>query len=234
MKKIIISALTSLIFLAAAKLNSQTKSTEPVKNSLQKGSWSVQFELGTYINTTTFEAFLISVKHHFTQKSSFRLGIGYNNSNSSGEDNYNSIAYPSDNKNLTLNVISNFLFYPNPDSPINLYFGIGPIYKYNQQNGTDNNVFFQSNGTYANVIKNDSKSWAAGLNGVFGAEWFVIKSISIVGEYNANIMWGKTNSNKVSVNSNPVTPPITTNYSNESTTSQTNLNIVRLGVSVYF
>jgi hypothetical protein len=216
----------------------QAISPDSLRYSIQKGSWSAQFEIGSFINTGAFESYLISFKHHFSVKSSVRLGVGLNNSKNSGDDIFmggdTSITYPSVSKNLTINVIADFLFYANPKSIVKIFIGVGPVYRYRKQEYTTNDIYFTQYGPDINANHHSSESWSAGINAVFGAEWFPFKSISLIAEYNSNILWGNTKTNSDYVHSDPFSSSAEQKYSSEYTTQEIDLNIIKLGISAYF
>ena len=59
MKITILLSATLILLFNLPDLHAQN-SNDSSKNSLVKGSWSAQFELGTYLVSGQFEAFLIS------------------------------------------------------------------------------------------------------------------------------------------------------------------------------
>lgn len=153
--------------------------------------WSAQFDIGTYINTSSFESYSISVKKHLTTQSALRLGIGYNNTHSSGNDvfgNLNTLTtLPSENKYERIYVAADFLFYPNPRSIMKMFFGGGPTYKFQKNKYNTNDVYYYTNGISEDISSHDSQSWGAGINALFGVEWFPFRNISLIAEYNANV-----------------------------------------------
>jgi hypothetical protein len=218
---------------------SQTDSTHSsyAANSLVKG-WSAQFELGTYINSGKFETFLISFKRHFSKCTALRLGFGYDNISNDGTvgvmSNGIAFSHPTVTKAETFSGVLSFLYYMNPQKPVNVFIGAGPIYKYHYQKTSNYSASFGYSNAYANFYDNSEKNWSAGLNGVFGVEWFPFSCISFVAEYNANVMYGKSTatwSNSFYVPNEPVS---ISQDSSDGNTVTISFNIVRLGISAYF
>ncbi len=225
-------------FLPGSILFSQAVVADSSGYLIPKGIWSAQFEVGTFINSGSFEAFLVSIKYHPLRQSGIRVGFGFNNSTSTGNDNYDNRdsvrTYPDNSKNLTFNFSADYLFYANPGSIIKMYFGGGPMYKYKKQENTANDIFFNEAGTFENIHKYNSENWSAGLNLVFGVEWFPFRKISLVAEYNSNFLWGKSRTTTDYSYSDPFSSPSKETYTTDQNTSEIDINIVRLGISAYF
>jgi hypothetical protein len=71
---IIIVLLFSLTSLNAQQIDSTSEGTR--KNSLQKHSWSLQFEVGYSLQLQSFQNLTLSMKYHVTDRSAIRLGVG--------------------------------------------------------------------------------------------------------------------------------------------------------------
>lgn len=210
---------------------SQDKDTLRTKNSLEKGKWAVQFEVGNDFKLSSFDGVIVSLKYNLSSKFAFRFGAGVNLSNSdqtldfsdyysgySGRERFN------DNSQDII-FISNILFYPNPRSLLNIFFGVGPRVSY--QNVNDERIYIDGYKGYQKT-----NSWAVGLNGVFGCEWFPMKYLSLFGEYSVYGTYGEsTYKNYVRQIS---TGEIVEYYYLYSDNFQFRGNIARLGLSLYF
>jgi hypothetical protein len=122
------------------------------------------------------------------------------------------------------------VFYPNPDSKINLYYGLGPRGYYRHTHSKQLRDMTDSTSTETiNTLNN----WEVGVAGVLGVEWFVTKSISLLGEYGSSLMYEH---NKSRGEQTQVRPDGTRVLWNESTTKGVSFgaSAVKFGLSVYF
>jgi hypothetical protein len=154
------------------------------KNSLVAGAWAMQFQISSNFQVASFQGTAISIKHHSTKSSAFRLGVDFGSINSS--EDYTSKALSNDSitdeglrdyDRYILNIRSQYIYYPSPNADINLFFGIGPqiIYSWRNTNESSTKVM-------ANSLKENSVG--IGISGTAGVECFATKSISFHSEYN--------------------------------------------------
>jgi len=214
-------------------INTFSQVTDSIKqiNSLQKGSWSVQFEVGSDFKLSSFEGAMVSLKYHFSPKIALRFGAGFSGNNIDQRVEFRDKYYeyygnePVTKYSYNIFLTSNFLYYLKHDSKINVFLGIGPraglINNYSERLYIDG---------YLGIL--DVESWAAGLNGVFGCEWFPVPYLSLLAEYSVYGVIGKTSRKDW-------TYEISTGYRVEyyntySTDFEFKGNIVKLGLSLYF
>lgn len=204
-----------LFFLPCLILAQQKDTTTgEIKNSLVKGSWSLQFEVGYSFTLNSFDNLLFSLKYHFNGKNALRFGIGINTNVSNGNVEENVSETDITNYTHDYILLLNYLIYPLTKSNIHLFFGAGPRFRFHNSRHD-----YYEEGTYKHL------SWAAGIDGVFGVEWFAVKNISFIGEYHAFATYGRTTNER---SSNGGTEKTTTNDFNF------NGGNARLGLSVYF
>ncbi len=189
-----ICSLAAVLFLFHLSLNAQgNDSTNSERNSLQKKSWAVQFAVGNDFQITSFQGLTFSLKYHLSTRSALRFGVGF-----SGELNDRTVEHseygeptksiPLEINNQDVHAVFSFLFYPKPEALIKIYFGIGPRFAYSHSLHEYPNS--TSCGDYVDTY--EFSSWAAGLEGTFGAEWFPAKILSIFAEYSAYGVYGKS------------------------------------------
>ncbi|HEY3249837.1 MAG TPA: hypothetical protein VGK25_01835 [Ignavibacteria bacterium] len=225
--------IAALFLIALLTMNcfSQAKDTLNSRNSLEKGKWAVQFEVGNDFKLSSFDGVIISLKYSLSSKFAVRFGAGVNASNSDQtldfKDYYygytGSESFNDNSKEVTF--ISNILFYPNPRSLLNIFFGIGPRASYLDRN--DERIYIDGYKGYRKI-----NSWALGLNGVFGCEWFPLKFLSLFGEYSVYGTYGKTTDEDYVREIS--TGEIVEYYYLYSDNFQFRGNIARLGLSLYF
>ena len=75
-----------LIFIISFDF-AQTKEEAVKTNSLEKGSWSLQFQISENFTLQSFQGSMISTKYHFTEKSALRTGLSISGRSSDIEDN---------------------------------------------------------------------------------------------------------------------------------------------------
>lgn len=208
----------------------QIDTIKPV-NSLQKGSWSVQFEIGSDFTLQSFGDVLVSLKYHLSPKIALRFGVGYNATLYDREHEYYKYYYEINSKGVTASnsnnifITGNFIYYLKHDSKVNIFCGIGPRASYDDIY----NEYWYYDG-YKDIM--DNESWAVGLNAVFGCEWFPVSYLSFLAEYSAYGTYGK------SIRKNWLYE-ISTQYRIEYNNSYSKGyefrgNMARLGLSVYF
>ncbi|MBL7960720.1 hypothetical protein JNL27_10835 [bacterium] len=215
-----------LIFFVISQLLAQD---DKATTALQNKHWALQFHIGSNFSLSSFQGSLISLKRQFSEHSAFRFGVsfGSNISNLDGE----SRIFPVDtiqsknktNSNgLTVGIVTQYIRYSPIDENIVAYYGAGP------------NLSIMHSKYDTESLNNDqttrTNSWGAGLNGVFGVEWFVKKNLSLSAEYAGSIDYNFSHQKNTSKYIGGPT------YINESNSHGFNFgsNYVNFGLSVYF
>ena len=159
-----------------------------------------------------------------------RLGVGYygeiRNENDKHDEIYENTSFDSKYYNYRLNCVCNFIYYINPFSRFDIFWGLGPegrfSYNYHENPKIDNSDY---------TDKYCSNSWAIGLNGVLGAEWMPVSDFSVFAEYEATGLYGKSHyTSMVVTKQNYYTEKNEGNYEEWSFEG----NRALLGISVYF
>jgi len=212
--------------------------TEEKVNYLEKDKWAIIFEVGTYINTQAFESYSLSSKFHLSSSIAVRVGLGFNYTKNDATENITSGQfsknYPADTKKISFQSSAHLIFYPISKTPVVMFVGVGPAYKYNESESGYTYVSISTlYGSSEHINSSKSKTWKAGVNVVLGAEWFVYKQISIMGEYNMSALFGKTNNIDKTTNVSTQYGTTETQDNRDGDVTEYKFNIVRLGVSVY-
>ncbi|MBD3219392.1 MAG: hypothetical protein GF310_14055 [candidate division Zixibacteria bacterium] len=150
------------------------------KNSLISGSRSLQFRISNNLTLTSFEGTMISAKKHFTPNSALRFGLGV--SAEVGKEDEGSLE--TDHTRLTIDLVSQYIFYPAPQATINFYFGTGPIISIERQKHDMEYEDSDVDPGYAY-----SRRISIGMLATWGLEWFVVDNISFICEYGAGIAY---------------------------------------------
>lgn len=146
-----------------------------------KGKWALQFGIQSDIRLTSFQGNTLSLQKTTMSGTAWRLGLGLNLSTQHREDEDTTpdssyISNDNDQNTLSLELTVQRLFKLNTSTKIRPYLGVGPL------------VHFYTSSSDVNAPNNpirstDRDSWALGLRGVLGAEWFVTDYLSLLGEY---------------------------------------------------
>jgi hypothetical protein len=216
-----------VLLLAAVTCYSQSK--DSVNNSLLKKKWALQFEVASNFSVRPFGGFAIALKYHLTDKSALRLALGLDYKDTKSERNaldywfWNVRDYYEEEQ-----ISLDYFLYPSPRSDVIVFFGIGPSIGLSWQlqdiphAGNNGELRFRTHKVTSRALR---------VDGIIGAEWFVIKNISLFAEYYASVYHEKTTiSDRDWDNNNGryVTAELTTSGIHFRG------NSARLGLSLYF
>lgn len=217
-------------------------SADQAQSSLRAGAWALQFQIADKILFRDFQGVGISGTHHFSDKKAIRLGIGIRiDFSDQDNDNSGSADYvkkktqqvrDADFNSQGLDIVAQYISYPNPDAEVNFYLGAGPIIGFART---------KSDGIRTDIIDDSTTSqysywswenrWTIGGSAVFGAEWFATKRISFQGEYGISLVY---------MTAKQTSSAIYTRYSDQRESKTTNnffranLGLAKFGLSVYF
>ncbi len=154
---------------------------------------SIQFKVNSFFNLSDFQGSFISYKYHFNNSYAIRIGLGFEFDLSSGdyENTYRSndslyMGLTRDYKRYEIGFASQILKYFRIQNSIKIYFGSGPffstrIYQRTYKDYKSDTQNIPSN--YLNTFE-ETKRLFYGLSTVFGVEWFFMKDVSLIAEYN--------------------------------------------------
>ncbi len=216
-------------------------------NSLKPGAWALQFQISdNFRSFSGLQGFGVSVKYHFSRTNALRFGVGGGLSTSDFDDNFRSFqadtvrqrgVRDSEGDGENVDFAAQYVFYTSPGADVNFFFGTGPLIRFaHNQSVNQDNVSYGSSFGVRNYTRDETR-WNVGASGIFGAEWFAIKSISFHAEYGVSLEY--QSSDYSSKGTDTVTDISGTRvYSFESESSGSsirfNLAIVKFGLSVYF
>lgn len=240
----ILLAVVCSFLLAGAALSPAAGADEKTKedaraNSLNPGSWSLQFQITDEFGLKPFNGMIVSAKRHFSEHSALRLGLHFDVDWDDGtqagrlevED---SLAdwYDSDShsEHQGFAVDLSYLNYPSPGSHVNLFWGVGPLVAFYRSESNSS----EEEPNYGTTARRDySRSWDIGVLGLIGAEWFLAKHFSFHSEYRASIAYGQAFAESARVRSYPGDVTYHTVERRESDGWGFDGNAL-LGLSVYF
>ena len=195
-------------------------------NALQPGAWALQFGIDDNFQLDSFEGSMISLKHHTSAGSAWRLGVSTHVSSNDRDESRHYVSpdttfTDSDNTDLLgLFVGLTRIHYPHPGERVSAYYGAGPwVSIFNADNS-------RTNGT--DESHQENSSWAAGAGFVFGGEWFAARSLGIHAEYRASIGYEKRR------DTNTPPPSAGVSYTLENESWSVRSNGVQFGASWYF
>lgn len=221
-------------------------------NSLAPGKWALEFGISSNFTLTSFQGTVLSIKRQMNSHEAVELAIGgslYSQSGTSkfthttGDtvDSHNSGSNGNESHSISLSAC--YLYYPNPDGMINLYFGAGPTVTYGHSDYRQQTYQLPvppaiSTTTITN--SNGQTSWGLGASGLVGAEWFMTKYLSLHAQYGLSVMYVASHSTQLTANSSTTTSSGTVIPSQTSSNDwgyhgwQINPSSVMFGLSVYF
>ncbi len=218
----------SVFFSAFVLLLFVSPSLQAQDSTSLAGKYALQFQISQNFTLSNFLGSVISGKYHFTNESAIRLGIDFNAtmSNESKKTDYNNVntsendSYQTNSQ--TINIITQYIFYPVISDNIKFYYGIGPSIGLGfSKNGTT----YNNTGGYFSSRNQTGKSFSAGVQGSAGVEWFFAKKLSLCAEYALSYVYSYSK-----VEGNPNNDHVEQRNYNYSFTG----NNVRFGLSVYF
>lgn len=145
-------------------------------NSLEPGSWALQFGITNNFTLGNFGEAGIAVKRHFSGGSALRAGMQLSVVGSDVEASVDTTGNRSEFDQHDLRFTVHYLWYPRPDADINLFVGAGPLYAF----GASEASSVATSGVQGTTKKD---SWSAGGEALLGVEWFVVEKLGIHAEY---------------------------------------------------
>jgi opacity protein-like surface antigen len=239
-KKSLLLLISILIFVNNSLIYSQSDQ-DSTKNSLKKGSWSLQFQISQNFTLRNFQGSNLSAKKHLSSKSAIRFGIGLSGTMTDREKDLkrDDTNYLSDetieDKSTQISLNSYYIYYPHPGKKINLYYGGGPVIAYSKlKSEFDSKEIFQDTLSRDIHDENDRKSWSIGILALIGVEWFLNQQISIHAEYGSSLSYIRTETEGTRVT---ITSENEEDYRSTNTVQKRfsfRSDSVKFGISVYF
>jgi len=207
-------------------------------NSLQPGSWSLQFQITEDFRVRAFQGVLVSAKYHYSERTALRFGVGLRAFVSDAESEAERVSYDtiqrqseSNQDEESFDFIAQLLTYPSPQARVNFFFGAGPQLRMARIHRDIRDQEIRDTLTRIAVEHVRDFVWGAGLSGVLGVEWFPSKNISFLAEYGASALFEFRESNaKRNTNLSPTFEVSET----KSKAFRIEPVSVKFGLSVYF
>jgi hypothetical protein len=217
------------------------------RNSLVEGAWALQFQITNNFTLSSFQGAVISGKYHLTPNSAVRLGVSLNGEFSDGNNASTSVTADTirlgnsrieSNNGQVIIVTGQYLFYPAPESDVNVFVGVGPFIQYNRNHleREQKNVSSPFGFASVTVSSADAHTWGLGATGLLGVEWFAAKSLSLHAEYGVSLQyqWSTQASSTVETPTDPLYPVLRMAADYSRRTWVFNGTSVKFGLSVYF
>ena len=101
-------------------INAKTEDEGKIReHSISRGAWAVQFSVGDNFRLVAFDG-MFSIKNHFTDKSAFRLGLGYTQSTQTTDP--TGRGSREDHCDYNFNISVAYINYPRPQSNVKIYW----------------------------------------------------------------------------------------------------------------
>ena len=155
--------------------------------------FSFQLRIVDFFKFNDFQGTSVSFKYHFGNNKALRVGIGLQADNL--EQTVNRLDVESDsilNKNRlgqdskNFVIFTQYIIYPNPEDDVKFYFGAGPFASWRKKN-SKNSSLEDSSQALKLSRKEELDIKTIGLDFVVGVEWFFMKSMSLLVDYNFSI-----------------------------------------------
>lgn len=175
------------MFLFVVSVFSQEK-----QDSLQFTFSKLSFQLRVvdFMKFSDFQGGSISLKYHLGNKNALRVGIGVTNNKNNYSLTYLDTEADTIRKDMEDNrsyynyeIYTQYIIYPHPESDIKFYFGAGPYISW-KKSKSEMERWDDTERKNKLYESNEMKTIAIGLDFVAGVEWFFMKSMSLLADYN--------------------------------------------------
>lgn len=197
------------------------------------------------VNINFFNGYAVSYKYNTNQDLNYRiylsLGSSWSDSKNdskntssngqsrTGEDNDNGTYF-------TTNLSYQFLFNIISQKTFNFYIGVGPNLNYRYENWESNNNEKYDSYDYFSEYSRKSKTFGVGLISLIGIEAYLTKNITLFAETHlvGSRNWSSTERKDKSFNSNYDDNIYSSESSSDGTSWSANLQLVKVGLGIYF
>jgi len=220
------------VCLFAAVWVGTTAAQESRPNPLAPGAWALEFGIGQNFTLTSFNGATIAVKKLHSERTAFRAGLTVSlSTNDQSSSTSDTLGYQSqtDRDGYGLSFGLDWLRYLRPDSKWSFYTGLGPAVNLNHSKETS----YSQRSNFDAGTSSSQSGWGAGINGFFGAEWFVSRTIGVHAEYLLSAGYGSSTTETERFASYPNTVIHNTDK-RESHGWSVSSGFVRFGLSAYF
>ena len=210
------------------------------KHSLEDGAWALQFGFGSALSRRSFGEPDFSVKYHLSDRRAVRLGIGVdglitfgNNDRHSGQTKPDSLEYARefDSNGQDFELTAEYIFYSSPGSNIHILWGAGPLLEYHRRFEKTMTANYRPDGIHRHTYETKTNTWAFGISGALGAEWFFLRRVSIFAEYGIELEYRYTDRKMTGTSRDEGSQTEDKAHTN---TFDLDLKTSKIGLSVYF
>ncbi|MFH2037375.1 MAG: hypothetical protein ABIJ45_13310 [Candidatus Zixiibacteriota bacterium] len=231
---VMILFVTIIFLLASASLMANDKFPK-------EKSWSLQFEIDDDFQPSSFKGSMLSIKHHSSAKSAWRLGIKMDFDLTKGDSETESISptsditrdYDTENNRFNIDLVYQYMKYVNPKSDFNLFFAYGPHLGCYLRSDNQEETIPYGDEIRIRYIDYDYRTITVGTELSLGVEWFFMKNASLLAEYGAqiNYSWLENKRTAHYITGDDIDSQISEDNRNSFTLIG---NPVKFGLSIYF
>ncbi len=210
--KILVTVVSALLLTASCLVAADS---EYARESLKKGSWSLQFGIAQNASLTSFGGATVAAKRHYSPSSAIRAGVTVF-FDKERTNNYQQ-ARTTTTKQFRSEISLQYLYYYSPSNRLGAFVGTGPRFAYTSG----------SQELDHGLAHTEQSEWGLGADLLIGGEWFVTSGISLFGEY--GLFLGYSSSENESFSGG-----IGTTARTEAKSYAIQSRGARLGMSLYF
>lgn len=165
--------------------------TDPAVNSLVAGAKALQFEINSDFDITSFQGTVISYKVQTSSRSATRIGLSVS---LTGVDfvetelfDVGDISIPIKDNRQFMRLSIQRVFYRTPAERSGFFWGFGSLVSF-RRSETESNVR-NATSNELTIVTADFRRWSAGAAVLAGVEVFLFKRVSLLGEYELDIVY---------------------------------------------
>ncbi|MGH8005159.1 MAG: hypothetical protein ACRECJ_10610 [Limisphaerales bacterium] len=245
-RPVLFLAFAGIFLISSLTFAQNSDSLPPIEkkrpNSLKPGAWALQFQVADIFSIRGFQGFGVSLKHHFSKSRAILFGAGsglltsdldYSDKYFQADTMLQSVERGLESDRVSIDFSAQYIGYFSSESDVNFFLGSGPILRFSHQEIEEKNSSIGYNPAYQSSSNTDVDTWALGLTGILGSEWFAIKQISFIAEFITSLEYQSTKQEGTGIRQGP--NGLETSK-NEATSHflRFDLASAKFGFSVYF
>ncbi len=160
-------------------------------DSVEYGKWAIQFQIGENFSLKPFNGMGLAGMYRITNTSALRVSIRLNSRFGDDESEQENLSIIRDEfyaeqkyEDYGINIITEYLAYHSFINNVSLFYGLGPLFQYSNIDTRSQSIRQTGEQITKSNGRREGFRLSAGLSGVCGVEWFVLKNLSLTGEYN--------------------------------------------------
>ena len=215
------------------------------RDALQPGRSALQFEIDDGFFVSGFEGTTLSYKRMISERSAWRFGVTYGGSTFDGEEFRQDVVDTSlvpdsdaetSSSAFGFGLSAMYMRYVGGRGRVRPFLGAGPFGGYNHSEEREEGQYY-SPFVVSRLVEGESSSWEFGARAMLGAEVFVSRGISLLGQYSTEVSHVSFDDSFSIVDTAPQIPPdeVRGSHSERSRDGwRFGDNQVSLGLSAYF